>query len=80
MVRMTQSLQHWLCDNGHLQEMVLIGFGHLEYFTEEMQKEYLNWCQTEEGKKYLEGGSEYKNDESEAYEHDRSQNQDEKDS
>lgn len=80
MVRMTESLQHWLWDNGYRQEMVLIGFGHLECFTEEMQKEYLKWLQTEEGQKYLKGGTEYKNDESEESEHDLSQNQDEKDS
>lgn len=65
MVRMTESLRHWLWDNGYIQEMVLIGFGHLECFTEEMQKEYLKWCQTEEGKKYLKGGSEYKDCENE---------------
>jgi len=38
----------------------LIMFGHLELFTDEMQEEYLVWCQTDEGRKYLEGGSEYK--------------------
>lgn len=35
-------------------------FGHTELLTEEMYKEYLDWCQTDEGKKYLKGGSEYK--------------------
>jgi hypothetical protein len=35
-------------------------FGHVELFTEEMQKEYLSWCQTEDGKQYLKGGSKYK--------------------
>lgn len=35
-------------------------FGHIELFTEEMNEEYLQWCQTDEGKKYLKGGSEYK--------------------
>ena len=32
-------------------------FGHVELFTEEMQKEYIAWCQTEEGKSYLKGGA-----------------------
>ena len=59
MVRMTQSLQHWLWLN-HKELIPLIMFGHTELFTEEMQKEYLEWCQTEEGKKYLKGGSEYR--------------------
>ena len=59
MVRLTQSLQHWLWLN-HKELIPLIMFGHTELFTEEMQKEYLEWCQTEEGKKYLKGGSEYR--------------------
>ena len=58
MVKLTQSLQHWLWLN-HKELMPLIMFGHTELFTEEMQKEYLEWCQTEDGKKYLKGGSEY---------------------
>ena len=59
MVRLTQSLRHWLFEN-YPKELPLIMFGHTELFTEEMQKEYLEWCQTEEGKKYLKGGSEYR--------------------
>lgn len=61
MVKLTQSLQHWLWLN-HKELILLIMFGHTELFTEEMQKEYLEWCQTEEGKKYLKGGSEYKDE------------------
>ena len=37
-------------------------FGHLELFTEEMQKAYLEWCLTDDGKQYLQGGSKYKED------------------
>lgn len=59
MVRLTQSLQHWLFIT-HADILPLIMFGHVELFTEEMQKEYLAWCQTEEGKSYLKGGSNYK--------------------
>lgn len=58
MVRMTQSMEHWLIEN-YRDIFVLIGFGHLELFTEEMKKEYLEWCQTDEGKQYLKGGSKY---------------------
>ena len=59
MVRLTQSLRHWLWVN-HRDKMVLITFGHTELFTEEMQQQYLEWCKTEEGKSYLEGGVNYK--------------------
>ena len=59
MVKLTQSLEHWLWVN-HRDKIGLILFGHVELFTPEMNKEYLAWCQTDEGKKYLKGGSEYK--------------------
>ena len=59
MVKLTQSLQEWLWRN-HKDKIGLIMFGHVELFTAEMQKEYLEWCKTDEGKKYLKGGSEYK--------------------
>lgn len=59
MVKLTQSLQHWLMEN-YKEALVLITFGHVELFTEEMQKEYLDWCKTGEGRKYLKGGEFYK--------------------
>ena len=59
MVKLTQSLEHWLWEN-HKDKFPLILFGHTELFTEEMQEEYIAWCQTDEGKQYLEGGSKYK--------------------
>ena len=59
MVKLTQSLQHWLFEN-HKDKLSLIMFGHVELLTEEMYKEYLEWCKTDEGKQYLEGGSKYK--------------------
>ena len=59
MVRLTQSLQHWLFEN-HKDKLPLNMFGHTELFTQEMQKEYLEWCKTDEGKQYLKGGSKYK--------------------
>lgn len=59
MVRLTQSLAHWLFEN-HREKLPLIMLGHLELFTDEMKQEYLAWCKTDEGAKYLKGGSEYK--------------------
>lgn len=59
MIKLTQSLEHWLFEN-HKDILPLILFGHTELFTDEMQKEYLEWCQTEDGKQYLKGGSKYK--------------------
>lgn len=61
MVQLTQSLQKWLWDN-HRDLIPLIMLGHLELFDAEMQLAYAAWCHTEEGKKYLKGGSEYKED------------------
>lgn len=59
MVRLTQSLQEWLWRN-HKEKVPLIMLGHTELFTPQMRQDYLAWCQTEEGRKYLKGGSEYK--------------------
>lgn len=58
MVKMTQSLKQWLWMN-HRDKIAWIMLGHTEMFTEEMNKEYLAWCQTDEGKQYLVGGSKY---------------------
>ena len=59
MVKLTQSLEHWLFEN-HKDKFALIAmFGHVELFTEEMEKDYMAWVGTEEGKKYLEGGEFY---------------------
>lgn len=62
MVKLTQSLQQWLSQY-HKDLLSPLLFGHLELFTTELQSEYLSWCQTDEGRKYLTGGSEYKEDE-----------------
>ncbi len=59
MVKLTQSLQQWLFEN-HKEIIPLIMFGHVELFTDEMREQYLAWCQTDEGKQYLKGGSKYK--------------------
>lgn len=61
MVKLTCSMQKWLWDN-HRELITPIMFGHLEFFTHDMEKEYLAWCQTDEGKNYLKGGANYKED------------------
>lgn len=62
MIKLTQSLEKWLFDN-HRNKIALIMFGHAELMTKEMWDEYIAWCQTEEGKQYLEGGSKYRQEE-----------------
>lgn len=59
MVKLTQSLEHFLATK-YPRLLVLVSFGHIELFTPEIQKEYLDWCKTNEGKQYLKGGSKYK--------------------
>ena len=59
MTRLTQSLSHWLWAN-HKDKVGLIMFGHPELLTEEMYEDYIKWCTTEEGRSYLKGGSNYK--------------------
>ena len=61
MVKLTQSLQHWLWEN-HKDKIGLIMFGHTELMTNEMWDAYIDWCHTDEGQSYLEGGSNYKTD------------------
>lgn len=59
MVKLTQSLSAWLF-KFHKEKLPLIMLGHIELFTENMQKDYIEWCKTDEGKQYLKGGSKYK--------------------
>lgn len=59
MVRMTQSMAQFLF-KFHRDKLALIAMGHLELYTEEMDKEYFDWLKTDEGKSYLKGGSNYK--------------------
>lgn len=61
MVKLTQSLSVWLFNN-HPMELAPIMFGHTELFTPEMNQDYLAWCQTSEGKRYLKGGDLYRED------------------
>ena len=57
MTELTQSLRHWLWEN-HREIIAPMMFGHIELFTDEMQEQYLEWCETADGKQYLEGGAE----------------------
>ena len=59
MVRLTESLRQFLTKN-YPKELPLIALGHTELITEDMKKEYIAWCETEEGRSYLEGGINYK--------------------
>ena len=61
MVTMTQSFEVWLF-KFHRDIFHLIMFGHTELLTDDMAKEYIEWCETDEGKQYLKGGSKYKED------------------
>lgn len=59
MVKLTCSMRKWLWDN-HRGLIPQLMFGHIELFTPEMEKEYIAWLQTDEGKSYLKGGENYK--------------------
>jgi hypothetical protein len=58
MIRMTQSFGTFLFKY-HKDILVPILFGHMELLTKEIEQEYIEWCKTDEGEKYLKGGSEY---------------------
>lgn len=58
MFKLTQSLRHWLLEN-HRDIVALVMLGHVELITEEMWQEYIEWCDTDDGKQYLKGGSKY---------------------
>lgn len=62
MVKLTQSLREWLWRN-HRDIIHLILLGHTELLTEEMAKECIAWCKTEDGRQYLRGGAKYKEEE-----------------
>ena len=58
MIEMTLSLRKFLW-KFHRDIYSNLMFGHVELFTEEIKNEYLEWCKTDEGKSYLEGGTNY---------------------
>ena len=59
MIQLTCSLAHWLFVN-YPDKVALIMMGHTELLTEAMWKDYVEWCQTDEGESYLKGGENYK--------------------
>ena len=59
MIKLTQSLRHWLWEN-HPELITPLLFGHIEVFTEDINNAYMEWCKTEDGRQYLKGGSKYK--------------------
>lgn len=65
MIKLTQSLEHWLWEN-HREKLPLIMFGHTELLTDEMWAEYIEWCKTDEGKSYLQEGSNYREKDNES--------------
>lgn len=64
MLKLTQSFAQYLWQF-HIDKFSLILFGHTELITEDMYNDYLAWCQTDDGKQYLKGGSKYKPEEGE---------------
>lgn len=64
LIKLTQSLEEYLI-RFHPDTPPLIMLGHIELFTDEMQAEYLGWLKTPEGRSYLKGGSNYKDEEDE---------------
>ena len=58
MYSFTQSAAKFFFDK-YPQEASLFMFGHTEAITEEMCKEYIEWCRTDEGRSYLKGGANY---------------------
>ena len=53
-----QSLKKYL-ENYHSDIIIPLTFGHTELLTQEIWGEYIDWCQTDEGRQYLKGGSKY---------------------
>ena len=61
MVKLTQSLRHWLKSN-YPDKLTSISSGNLGDFTPEMKDAYFKWLETDEGKSYEWGGSKYHDD------------------
>lgn len=59
MIVLTESLKQWLF-RFHRDLVVPLLFGHVDLFTDEMWEEYIEWCKTDEGTQYLDGGAKYR--------------------
>lgn len=60
MIKPTLSLAKFFEIKGLKKELTLLYFGHTEVLTPELQAEYMEWVQTDEGRSYLKGGANYK--------------------
>lgn len=52
MVTFTKSFGQWIF-RFHKDIAVLLMFGHTELLTDELWKEYIEWCQSDEGRQFL---------------------------
>ena len=59
MFKLTESLKQFLVKK-YPGIIGLVMLGHSELLTPEVRNEYLEWCKTDEGRSYLEGGENYK--------------------
>lgn len=59
MIYLTQSMKEFFIRKNMMSEMALLSLGHTELYTPELQKEYREWLQSEEGQAYLKGGEKY---------------------
>ena len=59
MTKLTQSLTQWLFEN-HPTKLCKIMFGASYLMTQDMWQSYLAWCQTPDGKSWLKGGENYR--------------------
>ena len=52
MIKMTKSFEVFIA-RYHKDILVPLSFGHIELMTDEIWEEYVNWCETDEAKPYL---------------------------
>lgn len=50
MVKLTNSLKKFLIESDHKEIIPLLMFGHVELFTEQIQKEYAEWLSKNQDK------------------------------
>ena len=59
MIEMTKSFEVFIARK-HKDILVPLSFGHIELMTDEIWEEYVNWCETDEAKPYLNETAEVK--------------------
>ena len=61
MCEVTQSFAHFVwAVKDRRKDLALIMMGHTELVDDDLWNEYIEWCKTDEGKSYLKGGKNYK--------------------